>query len=1068
MNPHIFVNVVIPFSAANLAATNTAISALADPAVGNYPSAVIRQSLLNVKGLHYMSLTVAGPLCPAEIDAGPASVPATTKGSAWLLIELCSDTGSDECLSALAVHFVSGPGNAVPPTPGLTSVLSAAGFIVGANQVLPLLLKHRVVIGDSWGSTLGQVFTGSPGMRVERIIGERALAAHIGKEIHSRRGTDARKEATPKERLEAIRSSLWNDRETNWKWAFVPEPAPCLGAAPDGTPSILNPQIWKAAGTILNKLVWPLYPPVIGIVLWVFVYAWRHDDLIVAFMWAACVTAAVVAAFAAGLFALLLRLRFLERRDPVEDRPPSTEHGTELQDKENFGGQNHMATLSRLKPGLLRRLTLRLAFVVVGTGRFVSAPGFLGKNGVIHFARWMRLPGTNQLLFWSNYDNTWESYVADFITDAPTGVTGIWSNCVGFPRTRGLFGGGAADRARLVHWARRQQQPTRFWYSAYRDLTAARIRINAAIRQGVATAESAQDCQDWLALFGSAVRPPDSLQTQEIPTLVYGGLSSLRYSQALGYSLSGDLRHSKSFVAWLSKYARFGEAVPGQCVALSIGFSVTGLGRLGIQPDAIETFPSSFKQGMVTPARARELGDTMANDPSGWTWGQPGKDVDVFLVVYCVDETTLNAMGQQIRGHAEALGHSEVFALVLTPLPDDRNAAQRHWSPPRDPFGFVDGISQPIIRGAPHWNTRKAANQVVEAGEFVLGYPDNVGVIPPSPTIRGADDPDQILPEAGPDAFRKRPEFSSYEGTGRKDLGRNGSFMVVRQLEQNILGFRRWINSAIDLLEKNGSIAADSSNGPFADPNGGTVRVKLLGPEAQTSIPTSPLTAAEIAGFPRPPPIIAVRPPGAFAETVRDLVGSKLMGRWSDGTSLVRHHLPPPPPGQIAALDPARTPDNDFLYGQEDPRGLACPFGAHIRRANPRDTRFPGSSEEIASINRHRLLRVGRIYGSLFDPAAADGMLPADGHGLLFMCLNGDIERQFEFVQKTWLLNPSIHGLENEVDPFIGRGSQRFTIPTTTGPICLPPSPGFVTVKGGGYFFLPSRTTLRFLSARQV
>src|SRR4030088_11616 len=117
MNPHTFVNVVIPFSAANLAATNAAISALADPAGGNYPRDVIRQSLSNVKGLHYMSLTVAGPLCPAEIGAGPSSAnPANAAGSAWLLIEICSDTGSDECLSDLAVHFVSGPGNAIPST----------------------------------------------------------------------------------------------------------------------------------------------------------------------------------------------------------------------------------------------------------------------------------------------------------------------------------------------------------------------------------------------------------------------------------------------------------------------------------------------------------------------------------------------------------------------------------------------------------------------------------------------------------------------------------------------------------------------------------------------------------------------------------------------------------------------------------------------------------------------------------------------------------------------------------------------------------------------------------------
>src|ERR1700738_3642021 len=163
MNPHSFVNVVIPFSAANVAATNAAISALADPGGGNYPQDAIRRSLSNVKGLHYMSLTVAGPLCPAEIDAGPAAVrPANVTGSAWLLIEICSDTGSEECLSDLVVHFVSGPGNDIPPASGLASVLAAAGLIVGANQLLPLLLKHRVVIGDWWGSTLGQVFTGSP------------------------------------------------------------------------------------------------------------------------------------------------------------------------------------------------------------------------------------------------------------------------------------------------------------------------------------------------------------------------------------------------------------------------------------------------------------------------------------------------------------------------------------------------------------------------------------------------------------------------------------------------------------------------------------------------------------------------------------------------------------------------------------------------------------------------------------------------------------------------------------------------------------------------------------------
>src|SRR5712691_12745366 len=198
-------------------------------------------------------------------------------------------------------------------------------------------------------------------------------------------------------------------------------------------------------------------------------------------MWTAYVIAGLLAGFfvalAAFFGAILLRLRRLEEKDLVEDRTPSSPEVEKLMKVENFCAQNHLASVSRLKPGLLRRLTLRLAFIVVGTGRFVCAPGFLGKNGVIHFARWMRLPGTDQMLFMSNYDGTWVSYVADFIADAPTGVTGIWCNCVGFPRTQKLFLGGAENRDRLVLWARRQQHPTTFWYSAYRDLTADRIRI---------------------------------------------------------------------------------------------------------------------------------------------------------------------------------------------------------------------------------------------------------------------------------------------------------------------------------------------------------------------------------------------------------------------------------------------------------------------------------------------------------------------------------------------------------------------------------------------------------------
>src|SRR3712207_1779707 len=134
--------------------------------------------------------------------------------------------------------------------------------------------------------------------------------------------------------------------------------------------------------------------------------------------------------------------------------------------------QNHLAGISVMQEGWLRELTLRIAFWVIremATRRF--RPGFLGDIGTIHYARWLRVPNTNKLLFFSNYGGSWESYLEDFITKASNGLTGAWSNTVGFPRTENLFFKGSTDGDRFKRWARRQQQPSRFWYSAYPHLT---------------------------------------------------------------------------------------------------------------------------------------------------------------------------------------------------------------------------------------------------------------------------------------------------------------------------------------------------------------------------------------------------------------------------------------------------------------------------------------------------------------------------------------------------------------------------------------------------------------------
>jgi deferrochelatase/peroxidase EfeB len=113
--------------------------------------------------------------------------------------------------------------------------------------------------------------------------------------------------------------------------------------------------------------------------------------------------------------------------------------------------------------------------------------------------------------------------------------------------------------------------------------------------------------------------------------------------------------------------------------------------------------------------------------------------------------------------------------------------------------------------------------------------------------------------------------------------------------------------------------------------------------------------------------------------------------------------------------------------------------------------------KQLKISNRHRILRVGRNY---------DAQPGLHRPGLFFMCVNADIERQFEFVQQTWNLAPSFHGLEAEVDCFSGRGdTSEMTVPTPSGPLCIQRLQDFVTVLGGGYFFMPGRRTVRYLAA---
>jgi hypothetical protein len=157
--------------------------------------------------------------------------------------------------------------------------------------------------------------------------------------------------------------------------------------------------------------------------------------------------------------------------------------------------------------------------------------------------------------------------------------------------------------------------------------------------------------------------------------------------------------------------------------------------------------------------------------------------------------------------------------------------------------------------------------------------------------------------------------------------------------------------------------------------------------------------------------------------------------------------------------DPTRI--NDFGYA-DDPQGLKCPHGAHIRRCNPRDS--VGFFDGRLS-NRHRIVRRGRPYGPPLPP----GVLEDDGQerGLAFVCFQADIWRQFETIQALWIDDGDPFGLGADKDFLVGEphGTEgKMTIPGHP-PYFLKPQPRFVTMRGGEYLFQPSLSALRRLAS---
>jgi Dyp-type peroxidase family len=405
----------------------------------------------------------------------------------------------------------------------------------------------------------------------------------------------------------------------------------------------------------------------------------------------------------------------------------------------------------------------------------------------------------------------------------------------------------------------------------------------------------------------------------------------------------------------------------------NLAFSARGLAALGMRDD-FETFPREFVQGMAHPERSNVLGDRYSDDPASWEFGSEQHPVDALGMLYARSDAELEQRAAELEGLLEKYGIG--FERQDVSLAEDG----------REHFGFADGFAQPRIAGVGR-KTRRG-DKGLAAGEFVLGYPNAYGELTTVPSAR---------PRRG---TREHP-YPLPRG-GRVDFGRNGTYLVLRKLEQDVPAFWQYCWDA---------------------------------------------AVAEQA------PDVAER---------AKLIGSRFIGRWPNGVPLV---------DAPEAEQPARRDRNAFSFRQEDPDGLRCPFGAHIRRANPRDMFGDTAADGLHDANLHRILRRGRAYGPKLHgvmPRVDDGR----SRGLYFIALNANLNRQFEFIQQTWINSCKFAGLSAERDPLIGKDALDFDdqpVPRIFSAQARPVRqryehlPKFVRVKGGEYFFLPGLRALNYL-----
>lgn len=453
--------------------------------------------------------------------------------------------------------------------------------------------------------------------------------------------------------------------------------------------------------------------------------------------------------------------------------------------------------------------------------------------------------------------------------------------------------------------------------------------------------------------------------------------------------------------------------------AVNLAFTFPGLQALGLDETSLKTFLREFQEGMDAPHRWRTLGDQPPPkevleahpdlypgvDPedgcspeSEWAWGrkyQPA--VHVLLALFTATAKGLEDEYAKEKGRWEAHGIREVRRLDTITLEADK-----------EHFGFHDGIAQPRVAGFPGTGDPNRMDGAVNTGEVALGYPNAYNCVPDSPGVPAERDPGGILPPQAND-----PDYWPAHGP-RHDLGANGSYVVLRQLQQNVKEFWAYADRQAAGQPERRKLLASKIVGRW--PNGAPL-IRYPGEEPANYDPK--------------------RDGGNNFLYIEDKDSDPHGDRCPIGSHIRRSNprdsMQPGPKESLVVADRHRLMRRGRSYG--------APLAPSFR------------PEDIL--------------------AASEG--PGDERGLHFICFNTDLVRQFEFVQNTWVNNFKFEGLYQDPDALVaahdtGPGVKPEQTSNFTDQGCPfrarhKTLPRFVEMRGGGYFFMPGLRALRYLAS---